>query len=155
MFFSTCIPFNPLFLFLFSFFFLIFELNLQTKILLYHFSLVNLVIKCSSVWDHLRDIVEGHWKLNMEQNEIYLICLYIIILVSTILPMFSLIFIYAFVLHHLHYTWFRYIKSCIEDPSIGFLTRWKVIHSRFLKIANLFKVVVYYLIIGRIICLSH
>ena len=58
-------------------------------------------------------------------------------------------------LHRLHYTWLEYIRSCTEDPSYGFIVKWWAIHSQFMDLSNLSKIVVHYLLIERITCLGH
>ena len=57
-------------------------------------------------------------------------------------------------LHHLHYTWLRYIRNFIEDPSHRFLVEWWVVHSWFMDLGYSSKTIVYYLLIGEIACLG-
>ena len=58
-------------------------------------------------------------------------------------------------LHHLHCAWLRYVRSCTEDPSHGFLAKWWVVHSWFMDLGNQFEIVVHYLLIKGMPCLSH
>ena len=57
--------------------------------------------------------------------------------------------------HLLHCTWLRCLKSYTKDLSHGFLpSRWFV-HNHSVDLGNPFKVIVHYILIGRMVGLSH
>ena len=58
-------------------------------------------------------------------------------------------------MHHLHCTWLGCIRSYTEDLSDEFFASWWVVHSYFMDLGNPFEVVIHYLLIGGMICLSH
>ena len=58
-------------------------------------------------------------------------------------------------LHHLQFTWLRWIKSCMKYLSHGFLTSRWLVHSRFVGIGNPLKVVKHYLFIREMVGLGH
>ena len=51
--------------------------------------------------------------------------------------------------------WIGCIKSCMEDPSHGFLVNRWLVHSRFMGLGNPLDVVVHDLLIGRMIGLDY
>ena len=57
-------------------------------------------------------------------------------------------------LHLLHCTWLECIRSCMEDPSHGFL-KSRFVHSRFMDLGNRFEGVVHHLLIGGMVGLGH
>ena len=58
-------------------------------------------------------------------------------------------------LHLLHCTWLRYIKSCTEVLSHGFLANRWLVHNQFIGLGNPLEVVVHHLLIGGMVGLSY
>ena len=58
-------------------------------------------------------------------------------------------------LHLLYCTWLRYIRSCTEDLSHGFLSNRRIFHNCFIGLGNPLKVVVHHLLIRRMASLSY
>ena len=55
----------------------------------------------------------------------------------------------------LHCTWLRWIRSCIEDLSHGFLENRWFVHSQFMGLGNPLEAVVHHLVIGGMTCLGY
>ena len=58
-------------------------------------------------------------------------------------------------LHLLHCMWLRCIRSCTEDLSHGFFANRWLVHNQFMGLSNLLEVVVHYLLIRWMTCLSY
>ena len=56
-------------------------------------------------------------------------------------------------LHFLYCAWLECIRSYMESPSHDFLASCWFVHSRFMKFSNLFKAIVHYLLIRKMISL--
>ena len=55
----------------------------------------------------------------------------------------------------LHCTWLRYIRSCTEDLSRGFLENRWLVHNQFMGLGNPLEVVVHHLLIGGMVGLGY
>ena len=76
------------------------------------------------------------------------------VLVSLLSILISYIILYEHC-YFLHCMWLRYIRSCTEDLSHGFLANRWLVHNRFMGLGNPLEVVVHHLQIGGMAGLGY